>query len=117
MTQGIKGIVRNLGKPICSAFKIPDSGCRMIKTQLHGARSGASMGREQATSNAVKKVVKSDNGQTQSLENIGQLSRDELSLQTLGMTLVESKNILESIQGIMMCPSRKADTVGEFRIA
>jgi hypothetical protein len=56
MTQGMhsKGIVRNLGKPIYSAFKIPVYGNRMIKTQLHGARSSASMRREQATSNAVR---------------------------------------------------------------
>jgi hypothetical protein len=56
MNQGMhsKGIVRNLGKPIYSAFKIPVYGNRMIKTQLHGARSSASMRREQATSNAVR---------------------------------------------------------------
>jgi hypothetical protein len=56
MTQGMhsKGIFRNLGKPIYSAFKIPVYRNRMIKTQLHGARSGASMRREQATSNAVR---------------------------------------------------------------
>ena len=50
----------------------------------------------------LKLVIKTDDGQKRHIENISKLQRDELLPQTLGLTLAESKDILEKIQGIVV---------------
>lgn len=47
-------------------------------------------------------MIKRGDGTSQRIETITELRRGDLSLQTLGLTLAESKNILEKIQGVMV---------------
>jgi hypothetical protein len=56
----------------------------------------------------IQMMIKGENGDTKRIESLGQFKRDELSLQTLGLTLEESKSILENIQGIMVAEQAEA---------